>query len=362
MRLKIVVFSIVVVTLSTIVTVTGVVALQAFRHPPRTPINPEGFKAENYMYDPDPETGWVPRPNTTMVSRTSVPTVVHTDSRGARENRPGSDDPEPVELITVGCSQAWGQGLPNEATFTEVLGRKLGLRVANFSVPGYGGVASMILLKRKLALHPKIAVYGFWQDHLTRNVERCASIGGPVCLEMPVVQEDSSGIPNVRFPDAPDRGMHLTRRWFLETATGTDEYRNLWTDLYWSGFRIFRLAQQALQAPLEAGMAQSGGNGKLAAAKLVLDQMQQASEAAGAMLVVVYIPMYFGPAIEEAPHELVEFAGRRGIIFVSMARRFRNMQSSGTAIGIPGDNHLNANAHEAVAEEVVKALKERHAA
>ena len=357
MRLKVAVLSVALVMLSTTLTVTGVVAFQAFRHPPRTPINPDVFKTENYMYDPDPETGWVPRPNTTMMSRTSIPTTVHTDSRGARVNRPGNDASGPVDLVTVGCSQAWGQGLPNEATFTEVLGRKTGMRVANVSVPGYGGVASMILLKRKLALRPKVAVYGFWEDHLNRNVMRCAAIGGPVCLEMPVVQEDSSGLPSVRFPDTPDRNMQLTRRWFLETATATEEYRSLLTDLYWSGFQLFRLAQRALYASLEAGAFPAERHDKLVAAKFVLDQMQQASETAGARLVVVYIPIYFGPTIEEAPRELIEFAGQRGIMFVSMARRFRDMQSSGAAIGIPGDNHLSALAHQVVAEEVANRLK-----
>jgi len=175
------------------------------------------------------------------------------------------------------------------------------------------------------------------------------------------VQVDSNGNPFIRFPDAPDRSMQLTRRWFLETATTTDEYRNLRTDLYWSGFQLFRLAQRVLHASLAAGASPSERRDRLVAAEFVLDQMQQASEAAGARLVVVYIPMYFGPAIEEAPRELLEFARRRGIMFVSMARRFREMQSSGAAIGIPGDNHLDAKAHEAVAEEVVKALKEHHA-
>jgi len=361
-RLRTVAIGFMLVILSIMLTLTGVVAFQALRHPPRTLINPDVFKAENYMYHSDQKTGWVPRPNTTMVSRTSVQTIVHTDSRGARVNRLGNDASGPVDLVTVGCSQAWGQGLPNEATFTEVLGRKTGMRVANFSVPGYGGVASMILLKRKLALHPKVAVYGFWEDHLKRNVTRCAAIGGPVCLEMPVVQEDSTGIPSVRFPNTPDRSMQLTRRWFLETATATEEYRNFLTDFYWSGFQLLRLAQKALHVSSEAGASPSERQDKLMAAKFVLDQMQQASEAAGARLVVVYIPTYFGQTIEEAPREMIEFAGQQGIMFVSMARRFRDMKSAGTAIGIPADNHLNAQAHEAVAEEVIRIMKESNAA
>jgi hypothetical protein len=348
--------ALVLIILSSLVTILVAISFLAFREPPRSPINPDIFKTENYQYDPDPETGWVPRPKSILLSRTTVPTFVYTDALGARVDGPDFVTSEQVDLITVGCSQAWGQGIPNEATFTSVLGKQLGWKTANFSVPGYGGVSSLVILRRKLPLKPKVAVYAFWEDHINRNVNRCAETGAPVCLELPVVRQDQSGHPYILSPRNPHQNMQLMRRWFMETAAGTDEYRTLRTDFFWTGFQVFRKVQQTLgRYGMPVDPFTKGRDG-LAATEYVLSEMQRVAKENGAKLVVVYIPVYFHSVVKEAPPELVTFSEQRGIRFLSLSRRFNAMKSKGIEIGIPGDTHLSTTAHHAVAEEIAGIL------
>lgn len=57
-----------------------------------------------------------------------------------RINSFGCRDPEyvgPVDLIAAGCSQTFGQGVPEEWRWSSILGKKLNMSVATIAVPGW---------------------------------------------------------------------------------------------------------------------------------------------------------------------------------------------------------------------------------
>jgi len=344
-----------------LLTLSGFLLWQAVTKPPRTTVNPTIFTTENYQVNPDPELGFVTRPNFSTIQHIGpTETVIYTDDLGGRISRPGFPSDQQVDLITVGCSQAWGHGVSNEATFTSYLAKNLGLRTRNLAVSGYGGVGSLLRIGRAMNLKPRFIVYGFWFDHLNRNLARCVAIDSPVCLQMPVIRFDQDGQPYILPPDDAEAGIRLTRRWFMETAIGTDQYRSLWTDLYWTTFRLWREAHHRLggeQVSTRTSEAQ-----RLMATEFVLIKMKEKAASVGAELIVVFIPNYLGTTVEAPRPELVTMVRKHRIVFVDMTRPFHLMKQQGVNIGIPGDGHMTEAAHQAVAEVVIQVIGRSNAA
>jgi hypothetical protein len=90
----------------------------------------------------------------------------------------------------------------------------------------------------------------------------------------------------------------------------------------------------------------------------VLQQMKQTADSIHAPLIVVWIPVYFYPEINDLPARLAAVIKDAGILLVDMAPRFREMQREGAVIAIPGNGHMTPAAHQAVAAAVAKLLKE----
>ena len=103
----------------------------------------------------------------------------YTNGRGARTNGPGVAAPDKVDFITIGDSQTVGYGVASDETYTSDLARETNLVGLNFGVSGFGGVGSLLVLRRELDLAPKFVVYGFWEDHLNRNVRPCLKAERP---------------------------------------------------------------------------------------------------------------------------------------------------------------------------------------
>lgn len=63
-----------------------------------------------------------------------------------RLNSYGYRDPEyegPVDLIAAGCSQTFGQGVPEEWRWSSLLGKKLNMSVATIAVPGWSAMGAI---------------------------------------------------------------------------------------------------------------------------------------------------------------------------------------------------------------------------
>jgi hypothetical protein len=87
--------------------------------------------------------------------------------------------------------------------------------------------------------------------------------------------------------------------------------------------------------------------------------MKQTADSIHAPLIVVWIPVYFYPEINDLLPRLAAVIKDTGILLVDMAPRFREMQREGAVIAIPGNGHMTPAAHQAVAAAVAKLLKEQ---
>ena len=329
------------------------VVVVAMFDPPRHQIDPEKYRLRNWLHSPDAEVGFQPMPNRHVVLREpAATTVVYTDDRGARVDGPGTPHQNRADIVTVGGSLSWGHGLANRFTFTSVLARNLGATVSNLSVSGFGGVQSMLRLRRNLDLRPRLVLYAMWEDHLRRNLRRCMTVSFPGCLQVPAVRYVHDSRPDILFPKDLPENFDLMRRWYLEASGGPET--TFWTDTYWTADDIFHRASVFFGEPeidIENPFAQ------LRAAEFVLQQMKAIADGVDARLVVIYIPNYLGKGVTPMPPALAELFETLGIIVVNMEERFVRMKAEGEVLGIPGDGHFTRRAHAAVAEEVRAAIE-----
>jgi hypothetical protein len=274
----------------------------------------------------------------------------YTNGRGARTNGPGVAAPDKVDFITIGDSQTVGYGVASDETYTSDLARETNLVGLNFGVSGFGGVGSLLVLRRELDLAPKFVVYGFWEDHLNRNVRPCLESGTPFCIPRPSVTNGPSG-PSIRLPEDPVSALTRAKLWF---GDGKPPFVK---DFLASAVRNWAF----LAAKFDRARAPEGvsDEDKIEAQAYVLQQMKHTADSIHAPLIVVWIPVYFYPEINDLPLRLAAVIKDTGILLVDMAPRFREMQREGAVIAIPGNEHMTPAAHQAVAAAVAKLLKEQ---
>ncbi len=328
-------------------------------------IRPQSPECGQSKFVADELSGYRVRPNRRCDKRNiymvngkpvTIVTPVYHDSRGARVSGPNEETPDRIDMIVVGGSQTWGQGVRQNETFASVLGQMSGRKSANFGVSGTGGVSAYHEAMRNMDLRPEWLVYGFWQDHLNRNVRYCANTGLPTCTPLPRVVFDHGGNPSIDPPANPARELSLTRQYIETMAAGTD--RTVWQNVLWSLRARMRQLDEVLhpQAYDKATPAH-----KISAANFVHREMAKRAKERGAQLVVAYIPLYFADTIQPADPRLIEAAKKDGYLFVDTGDELARLRNRGKAIAIPGDGHLTVEGHRAVAEQVHCAIMKAEA-
>ena len=110
-------------------------------------------------------------PETKFIGTSTVPSFTAiSDSEGFRVAAPRAA-PGKVDILAIGGSQTWGQGIEYEQTYAGIVADRLGMILANAAVSGYGGVQSLRKLARLVGLRPKYIIYGLLEDHIYRNIE-----------------------------------------------------------------------------------------------------------------------------------------------------------------------------------------------
>lgn len=110
----------------------------------------------------DEETGW-PAPD----SATSFPR----DRSGAKYN-PDFPDSSPACASAYGDSFVWGDDVALSEGWVEQMARKLGCRVANFAVSGYGTDQALVRFRRNKADAAPVTLLGIFPENLMRNVNQ----------------------------------------------------------------------------------------------------------------------------------------------------------------------------------------------
>lgn len=348
------------VVVSVSVSLFLIIFIKAYLDPLRTSVNLHSYQTDEYLFQPDHTLGFRPR-SQASVSAFAGPKKFHvyTDRRGGRISQESADESGHSDIIGIGGSQTWGQGVPNEETFLSVAGQSLGYSVSNLAVSGFGGVGALLRLRDNLDLTPKVVIYGFWEDHLNRNVKGCLEDASPICVERPFLRRNSQGGFTVVFPSHSEKNLERIRRFYLETALGTDKYRSLWTDMYWVSYEMGERLSGLLSGNDTVDPASQD---KWEAMQFVLSEMHTLATSSGAQFVVVWIPLYFSSDIAEPPEDLVNLSEDLGFVLVNLRERFFTMKQAGINIALPEDGHMNKTAHGVIASEIVAKLKGHGAA
>ena len=313
----------------------------------------------------DREIGFLRPPHaTTRRVQGDVDYTIHTDARGARVDAPGDETPPRVELLTVGCSFSEGHGFANEATFTDVVGRELGIATANFAVGSYSGVQAALSLERHADLRPKVIVYGLIEDHLRRNLDPCALNFFPTCLQVPTVDGFDDGALRFTTLDATGFGGVALTNDLLQLPHDPTPLRRVTLGLRtaWHEYRDWRVPA------VVAAMSRLNEPNRVAGERYVLQRMAARAEAIGATLVVLHMGRLDGRAANDP------FDGWRplpdairdglpaGVVFIDTADAVAEHQRRHPDRPLylsRRDLHPSAEAHALSARLIADAIRER---
>jgi hypothetical protein len=296
----------------------------------------------------DPNIGFTPPPNA-KTKRTDgwldgAPIVsysIFTDSRGARVSRPDIVSPTHVDVMTIGCSVAWGAGVGNENTFAAKIGAELGVTESNFAMGSYGTVQSLQMLRRNADLSPKLVIYEVIADLLRRNVSSCASSYFPFCLDVSYIAWGPDGQPQIRLPHS-----NGVRRVELQVASETERLDPATWLLHGIDVDYGRVLLRVSEEGAKDERLKDSGF------RFLLEQMDRTVREIGAKLLVVYVPLeHDGPV----PSAIVHSVTALHLQFLDLTEAFRQnaVNPSNPSAYIPNDGHPSVTGHQIIADQVV---------
>ncbi len=319
---------------------------------PRIPVRLTG----DWIIERDDEIGFVPVRNgsSELDFQAGFRFHVFTDRRGARVNTRGEETAEQVDIVAVGCSFTWGQGVESDMTYPQHLGRMLDVSVANLAMGGYGSVQSLQRLRRAAELRPKVVVYGFMQDHLRRNLSPCAPNFVPYCLPVSYLEREDGRIV-VRPPHMEYFSPEDNRAFMTEFSMRDPSGLRAWFEgAKWAAkMELFKYRNaETIRFDGSPGMAAAG----LAA---MIDAMAVETQAMGARLVVLNMPYLPRGRVQQAPPALMRAVEGKALTFVDFApaaAEYYDRHAAGTLTnGL--DAHPNPTAHRMMAETLAPAVR-----
>jgi hypothetical protein len=330
-----------------------VYALKTYRNPHRRP--PIQIEGDPLISD-DPVVGFAATKNASSLVTWVAPAPdsaaggadsfhVFTDARGARVNARGDQTPARVQLLTIGCSFTWGDGLENKETYSELLKTRLGVSGANLAMASYSSLDALEVLKRNLDLRPSLIVYGFMSQHLKRNVRPCAPTPTRVCLPQAYVAFDATENAYAHPPRTEFGSVQALR---YERGKMPPFLKEVWWQMEGD------LLAVAHRGELEG---RDDPRHQELAMEFVLRGMLEAANSVGARLVVVHIPT-LGP--EPPPKALLRALRGKDLTFVNLEPRYRDWLAdrhharNGLSLK---DGHPNAAANELIADEIASAVR-----
>jgi hypothetical protein len=306
------------------------------------------------MHIDDPEIGYVLNPNQSTVTTVGGRNVtIRTDAEGARipVETSASAPPDAPPVLSVGGSQTLGWGVEQRETFSHLVAQALHRPARNFGIAGHGTVASLLQLERHLDQQSSLVLYGFFSDHLNRNIRPCKNSGAPYCTAMPFLPRTGDE-PEIAFAMDPARSARLGKAFSEQNA----DQRG--SDPRWDEARAEAEALLEKYLP-EQGTAELAEH-KRSSALFLFDRMMDVVDAHESHLVVIYIPDYLGTKdIEPMDAALRDALEKGGALVADMAAPFQEARDNDIPIAIEGDGHLTPEAHALIAELVTSAVLSR---
>lgn len=341
----------------------------AWYSPPRhNSTNIEMFREGKGMYQEDGDLGatLIPEGYGRISSNGIIYEIFH-GPYGNRINSPQDKSRFDAELIMLGCSQAWGQGVVFDQLASTLAAKALGVNSLNLSVPGTGTVYAAKRLEKVPELKPKYVVYLFFEEHLYRNIRMCAPVNNPLCIKTVTAVSNSSGKYSFRQPTYNVENFFggvyvLMQRWYLEQYEGSNKL-SYWKDVFWTLLDIYGKLQKMLFDNPDIKNARHR-NDIVAAFDFALGYINKYTKERNAELIVIYLPNYSYPnQLTPLPEDLRQVINHYAAKIIDMAEPFNKTiglenKNHGTYLfAIPNDGHLNELGHSMIAKELVSLIK-----
>lgn len=273
---------------------------------------------------------------------------IYTDDHGVRVNQPGEQKGSAAQILTIGGSCAYGYGLRNEDTFSEMLGERLNVPVANLAQVGYGTLQSLITLQDFLERggKPKVVIYPFIQDHLRRNLSPCAPSGAPYCLPAPRLDLTTSP-PTIVPPNMEYFTPEQNWQYYRDILTSD---KPSWRDVIWRmRIDLFRIKTSAelMGNPDEAAQSR--------ALAYTLGEIASICEANNAQLIVLFLP-YFAREEPNEPDQVFLDALDDRMLFIDLTPEAQALDDP-RVLGFKGDGHPNRDAHTLITNKIGEVIE-----
>jgi len=359
---------------------------------------------------PDDELGWIPRPNA-VAEYPMFHAAFGVNSRGLRgPETPVSRQPGRHRVVVLGDSFAWGHGVGPGDAFPEMLAEMIPhLEVVNLGVPGFDLDTERRFFERVGAQYaPDVVLVALCQnDIIDKNPNECPARKPPgpsaeartstnsepgATNRQPASNHDAPlnakldhpqpGSPQGGEDGAPLRSFKVFLRERLYLYAFCQEAVNANKSIARAAVRLGlkeelagyemlddNLRPALLNPPLTMQRAFSRLDGDLV-------RLEEAVRSNGALLVVAVIPAIQAVdrrqllrSIAHTKFEAADFdldrpgrlvkkiAAEHGIAVVDPLPRFREAQSHGLTLYLPGDLHFNVEGHRLFAETLCPALR-----
>lgn len=287
----------------------------------------------------DPEIGYLTKPHLSVNWAVGEAFNIYTDRYGARVSHPGDETPAQADLLFIGCSMTWGDGVEYHQTFAARLADKFNVPTANLSLFAYGTTQSLQMLRRHRDLKPKLVIYSVIGDHLWRNVSSCAHSFYPFCLDVSYVDK-SDGKAKI-VPPKSDGVNRLQLQVKGETR---------WLDpLTWIIHRLDVIYGRITWAWSRSVAADEMRQAE--AFDFLMSEMSHTVHELGAKLLVVYLPMRRD---DSPPEGLARSLSRLQITLLDLSpvfREFGGTTEEFARLYVPS-HHPSEIGHALIAEKV----------
>ena len=296
----------------------------------------------------DPEIGYVERPHLMVkweeyISGSLLKYHIYSDRHGARVSNPGEETPAHADVLFVGCSFTWGDGVEYQDTFAARLEKTLGVPTANMALFAHGTTQALQMVRRYRDLTPKLVIYPFLNDHLRRNIASCAPSFYPFCLDVSHVSWRSGKAeivpPNGNGVKRIDLQVVSQDRW-LDPITWLTHRLNV----------VYGRVSWAWSRSIEGNKEQQD-----AAFEFLLTEVARSVDDMGAKLLVVYLPL----TISDSPPDVLERSlARLRIPLLDLSAPFREYIAAGRQPDLYLPHfHPSATGHALIAERLVSFIE-----
>ena len=328
-----------------------------------------GFRGRLHRYDPELGYSAVPGASGYQLLPGGAPQPVSYDREGLRVP-PGQETRVPHKrpfVLTLGCSYTFGDATLAEDTYAEVLARRLDGTALNAGKSGYG-LAQMLVLARRLIprYQPDVVVIQFSPWLARRAMSSFANVTfgvvpvpyltqdpeGRVTVVPPAFPAALFGLPFARF-DRPDRGPGEFLSFFFQAGAPLLVHDDLETVRY-------RLRRRAGRFPPHAPDPEQLN-------RAVYGEIVRLAREQGARPVIVRLshPLEIHyQAMRELSSEAVLVDAQTALDthatdYEDYQRQFAHWRGSPAVLVDP---HPNAEAHQIIARQIARALRQPAAA